>query len=127
MEQRELKFKVWDKEKKRMSTPMGVAANFITWNDGDVDMPVLFAEAKSDRFIFLQYIGKKDTNKKEMYEGDIIPCGKQNCIIVFGKVRLGFGYHFNYKTNWNTVDKFYSINGKDKVIGNIYENPELIP
>jgi len=73
-----------------------------------------------------QYIGTKDANKKEIYEGDIIKCGDQHCVVVFGKKRLGFGYHFNYKTNWNTVDKFYSINGKDKVIGNIHENPELI-
>lgn len=74
----------------------------------------------------MRFTGLKDRNGVDIYEGDIIKDGDQNCEVVFGKKALGFGYHFQYKTNWNTVNKFYRLNSKLEVIGNIYETPELL-
>ena len=67
---REIKFRVWDNEKKKMSKPFTIGAFFIQWLDGDIDMPLPFAKAKKDRFNFLQFTGPLDKNGVDIFEGD---------------------------------------------------------
>lgn len=75
----------------------------------------------------MQYTGLTNNDNVQVYEGDLIEhYDGQICEVVFGKKTLGFGYHYQYKTNWNTVDKFYRLDKKVKVIGNKYQNPELL-
>lgn len=126
---REINFKVWDNEKKRMSNPIGIAANFITWNDGDIDMPALFAEAKSDRFTFLQYTGLKDKNGKEIYEGYIVECSHWEP----SKYRIGFIEGAFCLCDLITgewvadVTHMEDSTGKHfSVIGDVFQNPELL-
>ena len=134
---RELKFRAWDDLNKKWLmgyeypslggfSLTGESILFGEWGNC-FDKFIFEREGrKKEHLIIEQFINKSDKNGKPIYEGDIIKCGEQNCIVVFGKVTLGFGYHFEYKTNWNKTSKFYRINGKDEVIGNIHENPELI-
>ena len=70
----------------------------------------------------MQYIGLKDRNGKEIYEGDIIQtkdfyeCGE---LIFKGKKEKveNLSYYLNHCA-------FIDVSGE--VIGNIYENPELL-
>lgn len=85
-----------------------------------------------------QYIGTKDANGKEMYEGDIAQrdiYGEKITGEIVWMDRGSTGFYLKVKTN--TGSSFYPIGRgrydddnsdmcNDIVIGNIYENPELI-
>lgn len=77
-----------------------------------------------------QYTGIKDKNDKEIYEGDIVLCerniepsiDKYTYIVRWNAEDAR--YNFIYKDGWSEIDACDHI--FMEVIGNIYENPELL-
>jgi hypothetical protein len=68
-----------------------------------------------------QYTGIKDKNRKEIYEGDIV---LGNGIDIPSKIVWEVnGYGIQRKSIIHLTDKAW---GSLEVIGNIYENPELL-
>jgi len=129
---RETKFRAWDKDNKVMIYPDHIFPQEESIDCfGEVQLiPAWFIETK-DR-LFLQYTGLHDKNGKEIYEGDIT-CRHwdngtwQNGVIIYDeasflwkeiggdeKHRLGFLHPIGINTKHS------------EVIGNIYENPELL-
>ena len=111
---RELKFRAWDKKHKRMSLPADAEQIF-----GKIWVPFDVTE-----FDLMQYTGLKDKNGKEVYEGDIL------------SLPFRFEGDYSYKPSiavveWDVYGWYVNNRGEcgyneTEVIGNIYENPELL-
>ena len=74
-----------------------------------------------------QYIGRKDRNGKEIYEKDIINFGGAiNYIVIWAD---GFYFAFYYKSIADDEVFVLEKQGCEEleVIGNIFDNPELLP
>lgn len=78
-----------------------------------------------------QYTGLHDKNGKEIYEGDIVYCqtkyGKAKALIEFidGKFVAYWNSAITHPQNGHHI-ACYDINKKFEVIGNVFENPELL-
>lgn len=107
----ELKFKAWDKEKKRMSLPFTLGQQpLIQWEDEPLTlMPTMFAEAKSSRFVFLQYTGLNDKFDNELYDGDVCFCNKEYYEVCLQE--LGGAWKLqNLDTDDRADDKHFLLN-----------------
>jgi uncharacterized phage protein (TIGR01671 family) len=116
---REIKFRAWDKEEKKMHQ-----IQKISFKTGKILPYGWNIEYSGADFELMQYIGLKDINNKEIYEGDYVK--------VFD-VATGInseGYVTFDRGSFYITDECYSryrwIDYQVEVIGNIYENPEVI-
>lgn len=124
MKNREIKFRAWNKKEKRMYSNAYLLMSNETWSLRRED------DGESFDVKLMQYTGLKDRNGKEVYEGDIVECmsfkidGKDSKTEV-EEIKWGWvgGYDFS-GVGFNIPDTLKD--GWLKVIGNIYENPELL-
>lgn len=110
---REIKFRAWDKSCNKMRGISGLQDCFSLRSDG----------VCNEDYILMQYIGLKDKNGKEIYEGDILKASNSIIKIVF----KGRGYEGIYlnKEEMNELPIQNNNYLHWQIIGNIYENPEL--
>jgi len=133
---REYKFRAWHPEDKVMVY--------------DLNSPQLFHGILKDfdctfTYIFMQYTGLKDKNRREIYEGDIVKTDYSVFInktsdihvVKFGSYPDNEGYacrdHWGFFIKNVARNYFDALSLGDyqdsrgiEVIGNIYENPELM-
>ena len=118
---KDIKFRAWHKHDKRMMFRGLFDRNWYTESKVGKCIDGIHPSDKNNVEI-MQYTGLKDVNNVEIYEGDIIPFEnyKLECIIAedgvwFENDKLTFRY-----------DDLEKYGEPVKVIGNIYENPELL-
>lgn len=81
-----------------------------------------------DKVEFMENTGLKDKNGKYIYEGDIVTVnGTWNCIIEYNQSSCAFVLK-SIDSRWSTgyFSNYEDIEEMLEVIGNIYENKELL-
>lgn len=146
---REIKFRAWDKEKKEMREVRDIA-----WDaHGGIDVGYSYDpmnEYRGGSDTLMQFTGLLDVEGKEIYEGDVVktpkyiigsePAYYENHEVVFDRGIFGLKptHHItplaetesgvkeskDYISNYGEIYRRYRP--EVEVIGNIYENPELL-
>ena len=123
---RKIKFRAWDKESRKMLSSKSWCGHYDDLYFTDINQ-ILEKMNGVNNTILMQYTGLKDKNEKEIYEGDIVrvieeelPKDYKENIgeVIFENNSFLFSGFFGYifKNDKNSIE----------VIGNIYQNPELI-
>lgn len=116
------RFRAWDKEFKEMVQVDALVFDEqlikATYKNGNV--------VKEDlkNYVLMQSTGLKDKNGKEIFEGDIIDStdGFLTGVIEF---RVSLGMFVSYLVEYNNFERLCNIASSRKIIGNIWEHPEL--
>lgn len=131
---REFKFRAWLKKEKLMGR-----VTLLEWLDFDPDMDLAFETIKvqvgmstytafPDEIELMQYTGLHDKNGVEIYEGDIVKGSGRLAVCTFRinkalGVEVGSGFKF-LAIQSDSLEHF--LLKEKEVIGNIYENKDLI-
>ncbi|HDW9236196.1 TPA: hypothetical protein RNC41_001955 [Campylobacter coli] len=94
---------------------------------GQAGRLITHAEMSPDKYILMQSTGLKDKNGVDVYQGDIIRCTSGCLHEVIWLEEYG-GTFIGGMPAWylSGLRNGYSWAGREEVIGNIYENPELM-
>lgn len=117
---REINFRIWDEEKKKMYyASLNDVCDGIGFDYGITEEQSAFTDV--DFLPVMQYTGLHDKSGREIYEGDIVDHYAFGDVVVF---RNGM-----FTTERNGDNQPLYLHEPDKyceVIGNIYENPDLL-
>ena len=135
---REIKFRAWLKESKKMRTVNDLTFNKLDSepvgvNDcGDSNCSTCVDWYEWNQVELMQYTGLKDKNGVEIFEGDCFKdCDGKRNVVTFKNG--GFGCAGKLLINYHTKESITTheplinyVLDSAEVIGNIYENPELL-
>jgi len=124
---REIKFRAWLTKKKAMAEVYTLGLTGIEYSTVSVNKE-LWSGVGNEDMVLMQYTGLSDNNGKDIYEKDITEEGSytdwcDKCIGYqqFGMMEEGAFCH-NCDGDYSLTDLVSEL----EVIGNIYENPDLI-
>lgn len=127
------KFRAWHKELKKMFDVKSLVFTIGTATIASRDDIVPSRNVGFDELIIMQSTGLVDKNGIEIYEGDIVKfsdCDDDVYVthVVWDKDYACFGVSFScgFQYYLDYLEEFYTELKDIEVIGNIYENPELL-
>lgn len=133
-----LKFRVWNGAEMIYDVTVGKFGTFYV-NPGDKgngldpkDSASLtpFTTKYADTTPVMMFTGLLDKNGKEMIEGDIVRCHEEIGVLEWDADLASFTVVINMGSDEGTMTPYcHQENGRNvyrEVLGNIYENPELI-
>ena len=125
---REIKFRAWHKDLKKMFKIGQITLEKGIWNFESNDRDFIgMSIPYQPSFVLMQYTGLHDKNGKEIYEGDIVRIIVNNNIEKICRVEFKngiFGVMFSKNKDLTAFPHF--CNTTFEVIGNEYDNPELL-
>ena len=115
------KFRVWLKNDKEM-----IEVRVIDWNNMIVDSFNPYIEIPLEKVILMQSTGLFDKNGQEIFSGDVVRV-LDSLYTVFYENERG-RYRLKPHDDRRSVEYMSNIShdGNFEVVGNIYENPELL-
>jgi len=119
---REHRFKVWDRELNRFDSSADV---YVDPDGGIFELTGFAGEVSlepTNRYAVVWWTGLHDKNGKEIYEGDIVHGGSD-----YGRIIGEVNWEGSF-AGWaigNTRMSAFRLSAC-KIIGNIWENPELL-
>ena len=99
------------------------------FSNGSTSVPLKFEDERNgEDVILMQSTGLRDKNGKEIFEGDVLDYKGRKALVRWHGSYASFIYRFvdelqNRNTEWKPLYLAYM---KCEIIGNIYENPELL-
>lgn len=131
---RKIKFRAWTGTKMEYNVMVGFLGAFYVEGIDPKDSACMsqFNTLYGSQVPVMQFTGLKDKNGKEIYEGDVI--GHKAVGVVEFNPYFGFRLRWDgatrrvrrEETNDGMPANLGSVGSPWEVIGNIYENPELI-
>ena len=126
------KFRAWDKTRNEMNYKIMVGNCDLS--DGNWTCPIIWIEEKKDWLHFdddyeciMQSTGLIDKNGKEVFVGDIIKCTRGCLHEVYIEKEYGGTYFGGMPAVYlKGLREGYAWTEHEEIIGNIYENPELL-
>ena len=133
---REIKFRAWDKKSKKMRVVDSIGFGAISIYEKGypvcnmighdiINEKAIIIHRDSPHFELMQYTGLKDECGKEIYEGDICKNIVDNHILKVTYWETDGSYMFEDQNENGNGYNLYEF-GEVEVIGNIFENPELL-
>lgn len=118
------KYRAWDKELQTMldvsliDFKKGVLVG-EHWEFGETNF------MNFDEIVLMQSTRFLDKNSQEIFEGDVLGTkdGLLNGVVEY---RSDLGMWTNSLIRYNNFERLCSIAGDREIIGNVYENPELL-
>lgn len=122
---REIKFRAWNEKLKMMSPAFHLNMEEMPTGYGG-EILVNFIDGQLSEMIekceLMQYTGLKDKNGREIYEGDIVKFHMFNSVGVIEWNKRTAEFLARRNNGWTEFGGYQDM----EVIGNIYENPELV-
>jgi len=127
---RKIKFRAWDKKKKKMHP-----VSELIWNPELEQVAVQTGKeagyvSVSTDFILMQYTGMKGSKGVEIYEGDILNYGDNFNSVVYYDAKYDFAFRIRelgvIKGELRArTHELMAYTYRPTILGSIYENPEL--
>ena len=131
---REVKFRAWNKGYEEMHYDWGIDSSLgsALWHrmfanvsqskamSKGYELPRSYEHFKG--YVFMQYTGLNDSNGIEIYEGDVVKATDDRFFVsdeIIGQVYWNYGC-------WEVQQYIFKNLNNLEVIGNIYDNPELL-
>lgn len=114
--------------------------DLLQWNNGDIFIGIHSENwiddcanscdyttiEKVDSNTVGQFTGMHDKNGKEIYEGDIVRTDVSRANATRNKKYRNFAIRYDAPHFWNGYDTLLMSKLRMEVIGNVYDNPELL-
>jgi uncharacterized phage protein (TIGR01671 family) len=127
---REVKFRSWNKKEKAMQLVAG-----LNWFERKIENVTTGDEGHgtsyhnpSEDYELMQFTGLRDEKGTEVYEGDIIKHPKSEDLVDRGEVYYASDFAmFKLRSGDHEYELWDAINMSGMVVvGNVWENPELL-